>query len=213
MKRYFLALCLSLCIPAQTAFAIPMLSADGSSLKGVDVNGVLYDISFGDGILSEVYPASLVDSPGWTELVFEVAEATAAAINSLPFPVLNTDFRGCEESTGIPGFIGPDVCILGIPTHMAGTDTYGFENLLGVNPHYPPGPAFFEPFEVAYQVPLSLLGFLDTGTEPGLAPLATLATFRLASVPNPSSLSILVLGFIALILRRSRGSGNKKYLG
>ena len=67
--------------------AMPILSTDGSRLSGLEVDGTVYDVSFKDGVLSELFPVSLVQSPGWYELANSMIAAIAdalAAIDPLP---------------------------------------------------------------------------------------------------------------------------------
>ena len=51
------------------ALPMPALSPDGSLLTGVVVGTDIYEVTFGDGVIGDLYPPSVVGQPGWFELV------------------------------------------------------------------------------------------------------------------------------------------------
>lgn len=174
------------------ASAAPVLSADGSMLSGLDVNGTLYDIEFIDGVVSEVFPIDQVLAPGWYDLAGSV---TAALYNALADIGLsdNEAIRGCKDNPGIPGFIGPNICLIVTPDKLDSVDVWGADNLVVVNStgtYYTPPP---------YGAGIS--GYADTA-DPSLDYL-TLARFsqRDASIPMPGSLLLILSGLLLIALR------------
>ncbi len=180
----------------------PILSADGSMLTGLDVNGTLYDIEFLDGIVSEVFPIELVTAPGWYELAGSV---TAALYDSLASMGMNDNeaFRGCKDSPGIPGFIGPDICIILTPDKVISGNSWGADNLVVINytgTYYTPPP-------------YGITGIDGSGTT-GLTDFLTLARFSpvQTSIPVPGSLLLTLSGLLLIALRSKavRSSTDKR---
>ena len=71
------------------------LSADGSSLTGLDVGGVLYDVMFGDGVVGDVYADVVFDADREIEARV-LSDAIVAALNTIG-GVSITDLKGCES--------------------------------------------------------------------------------------------------------------------
>lgn len=170
----------------------PILSADGSLLTGLDVNGTLYDVEFLDGVISEVFPADLVTAPGWYELAGSVTAALYGALYDMGLND-NEAIRGCKDNPGIPGFVGPDICILFTPDKLISGDMWGADNLVVINytgTYYTPPP---------YGI-TGIAGYGDTATTDFL----TLAKFSPAqsSIPLQSSF-LLTLSGLFLIAHRS----------
>ncbi len=188
-----LALLFALFVWCPLVSAGHILSADGSMLTGLDVNGTLYDIEFLDGILSEVFPLDQVTAPGWYELAGSV---TAALYDALAGMGLNDNeaIRGCIDNPGVPGFVGPNSCLIVIPDKVTYGNAWEADNLVVINQYG----TYFEP--PPYGVALS--GDADTGGS-DLGPFLTLARFSAVqtSVPVPDSLLLTLSGLLLIALR------------
>ena len=80
---------------ATSSYAMPMLSADGGSLTGVDVGGHLYDVMFRDGFVGDVYAGATFNTARAAETT-AVNAAIAAALNELGI-LDTTTILGCED--------------------------------------------------------------------------------------------------------------------
>jgi hypothetical protein len=103
MKGLTRPVCLCLCIFAslQSAWAQVQLSPDGRTLSGVEVEGKKYNVQFGDGIISQVYPRSSIDQATWnafaSSAVIAVRDALLANYPNISTTVINgCEQRGCE---------------------------------------------------------------------------------------------------------------------
>lgn len=94
MKSLVRALGILLALHGTVVWATPNLSANGKRLTGVDVDGVLYDVSFSDGIVADLYPLELFGTEH-SALAGLVGEAVIAALNDLD--VLPHQVNGCAD--------------------------------------------------------------------------------------------------------------------
>lgn len=97
MKNQLRLLTLAILFQAASSWAMPMLSADGSSLTSIDVGGTLYDVMFGDGVVGDVFAGVTFDAAREAE-ANAVSVAITDALNVLG--AVNTDIAGCEEDPG-----------------------------------------------------------------------------------------------------------------
>jgi hypothetical protein len=88
---------------AGQAIAVPLLSEDGSILTGLSVNGRLYDVMFGDGIVGEVYEGIVFDDD---------REREANAVSSALLSYLQTTSRTGLSIAGCVATDRRDRCIL-----------------------------------------------------------------------------------------------------
>lgn len=98
---------LLLVLAAPLAHAMPMLSTDGTLLSNLDVNGVLYDVTFGNSIASE----------RWQDVVFDAArEVEANAVSDALVLYFNTPgnkpyrgiLKGCANALNSCMLFNPD---------------------------------------------------------------------------------------------------------
>jgi len=181
-----LALIFSLLLPVK-AFTLPMLSDDGSLLTGVLVNGQLYDVTFGDAVLGDIYPASVVSQPGWFDLANAVKQGIVDALNALPaLPALG-DINGCDYD---PPYSGITFCLILIPDQVSSA----------VPPRFRDTNAAALSLSHAYRDPISntidVLASYDTGD---FGPL-TFAQFRpaVSAVPTPGSLALTLMALTVM---------------
>ncbi|MEZ5571549.1 MAG: hypothetical protein R3E64_05940 [Halioglobus sp.] len=106
--------------------AMPMLSADGSLLTGVIVQGEAYDVNFGDAILGDIYPSSVVGGADWFSFANAMKQGILNALLLLPDSLVGGDINGCEAGAVIGPFeVG---CIILIPDLLflsTGTPNFG----------------------------------------------------------------------------------------
>ncbi|CAA0078249.1 Uncharacterised protein [Halioglobus japonicus] len=97
LKSILCAICFVALLQGSAAWAVPILTMDGSSVTGVDgleVNGSIYDVIFGEGIVGDVYAGVTFDA---------FREAEANAVSAALIPVLNNfgvapkDIAGCSN--------------------------------------------------------------------------------------------------------------------
>ncbi len=96
------ATCFLLLLHCGGAWANPTLSANGKRLTDVDVDGVLYDVSFSDGVVGDLYPLELFGGD-YRDLAVEVGYAVIAALNDLD--VRPSEIHGCEDPANCTLFI------------------------------------------------------------------------------------------------------------
>lgn len=175
IKRAFLFITVVFFTPF--AQAIPMLSDDGSMLTRLDVDGVLYDVSFQDGVLNEVFDPGVVASTEWGEFVPKLVSALNSAFAELNLGGSGLLLQGCTSLA---------LCIAYIPD-LVGTDDFTATSLASYHPE-------FSPADPIPGVPLA--SDFDTGVSPGM----TLVTFQRSAtaVPVPSSLYIVLVGLMAV---------------
>lgn len=100
---------------SSNALAMPVLSPDGSTLTGLDVGGIPYDITFQDGVPEQVYAGVVFDDARRTE-ANAVSHALALAMVSLN-PVPDGEaIRGCSGF----GTTESGACILIVPERIEG---------------------------------------------------------------------------------------------
>ncbi len=175
IKKFFAIVALS--ITPTALVAMPILSADGSSLTGVDVGGTLYDVSFGDGIVVIVYADVTFDAAREAE-ANAVSAAIAAALNSI----------GGIAPDMIAGCSAPGICFLFNPnTYDNVLDGYEDDNPIRG------APGTWTQSTTDY--------FLDSGTPTSVLPDTTLVTYRPqdASIPVPAPIILIGLGLGLLV--------------
>lgn len=166
--------------------AMPLLSADGSMLSGLYVNGTTYDVSFGDGDLEELFPSSVVMAPGWSGLSRGVSLAIFEALRELSVTDNNL-INGCEDYEGIPGILDSNFCYIFTPDRIDFRGSYRADNFVLINDsgqfYVPP------PFNVGFPA-----------ANDGSNAFTTWATFTevSSSVPGPATETLLVLGLLIL---------------
>ncbi len=177
------------------ATAIPMLSNDGSLLSGVEVEGVLYDVTFSDAIFNEAYPLAMIQQPGWINFAATMRSAILDALLSLPVLPRAEDIGGCSDSPGFPGFVGPGVCIAILPDTVD-FGQYDAEGLLVINT--PQGTA---------GITTNIFGAVNpasgTGGDTDVSNFLTVIQFSRtpSEVPVAPSLALLLTG-LALVRHR-----------
>ena len=187
MKSKLRLLILAAFFHATSSMAIPMLSADGSSLTGVNVGGTIYDVMFGDGIVGDVYAGVTFDATRRQEAVV-VSASIGAALNALGISGSNI-LSGCE---GVTGSITCTIFLASWDRIAFAGDLYSEDSI-----DYRPTP-----------------GSWSTGRGIGLGPLddttgdenLTMATYRLAetAVPAPATLALFGLGLAGLGFSRRK---------
>lgn len=201
MQKFVKILALSVLAFAGPAVAVPMLSADNSVLSGVEVDGVLYDVTFGDDVIRDVYSWDLVQEPGWADFSISMITAIVLALNSLTDPVAGPDIPGCGANDGLSGYFGPDYCFLYLPTYFdEGNRRYGVGNVATLTPD--------GAIEYSAQIYGSMDGYGDTmdrGTLPDEY-LTLVHLNHIPSVPLPSSLLLVGIGVLATWVRRGNAA-------
>lgn len=185
---------LLLCFSGKTA-AIPMLSADGSELSEVNVGGVLYDVTFGDGVASTFYPISLVNSTGWFDFAHALTTGIVDALNSLAsFPDYD-DIAGCNFDSNAS--LLTNTCLVIIPDTVS-AGLFFAESVTSVFG----GAATNSSISAAIGV--------SVGTDTGSNSFATLATFRLTNpsttVPLPATVPMVLVSLLMLVLFRRKSN-------
>jgi hypothetical protein len=169
---------------AMPATAWPILSADGSLLSGLDVDGVSYDVHFGDTI-----PMNWdLLNPDWYQFVPVLNLALANALNGLG--AVGSDISGCQSNA----------CTLFI------ADSLFIAPMLGYA-YYDRNPAIFDGSSWAVSSNQVSLGSASGPPQPDPATTSTLtlATItRSVQVPEPAMLSLIGLGTVVLAFRRKR---------
>ncbi|CAA0125019.1 Uncharacterised protein [Halioglobus japonicus] len=187
-------------LPIQ-ATALPILSADGSLLTGVLVNEQLYDVTFGDAVIGEAYPLSVIRSFGWFDFANAMKQGIVDALNALPSLPSPADINGCDGSVFII-----DVCLLIIPDGYRPGVLYS-DNI----PRYLDRNAAALRPDGAERFDLSVNGALPANQDTAgdfIAGNLTIAQFGLAStkVPAPSSLALFVSALLLMVRAQSRSS-------
>lgn len=114
----FFSLVISVLCIATPASAMPILSSDNSLLSGVEVDGVVYDITFGDGKVRDFYPVEDVRAAGWSDFSISMIDAIINALNLVGGPLNGSDIPGCTPHTGSPEIgVGVNECFLYMPTY------------------------------------------------------------------------------------------------
>lgn len=205
---FMLGLLLACSMLPLRAMAMPMLSSDGSLLTGVVVGDKVYEVTFGDGVIGDFYPLSVVEQPGWFDLVDGIKDGIVEAFTALGVTV-DTNIRGCDDGT----LFGTRACIPLIPDTVTIRDTSGLPVLIDSNSVLVGtvlgngGPTTASRLRLSAASPWLLTD--DTavdGPTQGRAKSVTLARFRLTSnsVPVPGSLGLLALSLL-LLQRRIYG--------
>ncbi|MEZ5571219.1 MAG: hypothetical protein R3E64_04270 [Halioglobus sp.] len=188
MKAVLLGLCfLWGSILSLNSHAYPMLSADGSLLTGVEAGGQLYDVMFGDAVLGDIYPASVVGQPGWFDLANAIKQGIVDALNALPILPTPGDIQGCD---GVVAQGWPPGCLILIPDQLFGSGPsvrFGDSNAAGLSPT-----------EARRDSVTRIITVLDTYDTSDYGQL-TFAQFRLAhtDIPVPGSLTLIMLALFA----------------
>lgn len=107
-----MALTLMLCA-ANNVLAEVRLSTDGKILSGVEIQGSLYDVHFGDGVINQVYPLSVITAGGWNAFADSAWQSVTAALNRYYPNLPATSFNGCQSAS----------CELFVPLRPTGSST------------------------------------------------------------------------------------------
>jgi|GWRWMinimDraft_6_1066014.scaffolds.fasta_scaffold09338_1 hypothetical protein len=158
--------------------AIPMLTQNGSLLTGVEVNGILYDVTFSDGIVGELYPPGLFTGE-YKSLVSPLSDAVVSALNVLG--TLPSGINGCTNVLSCTLFNPFDTFLpTGAGERQYVGDVYNYQNS-----HWQR-----DTFAVM-QIPASD----DLSTYP------TITALRFSPsvvVPTPATLTLLAFGLAAI---------------
>lgn len=184
MKNSLKLLTLAMLFHATSSWAIPMLSADGTSLTGLDVDGTIYDVKFGDGVVDTVYSGVTFDATRETE-ANAVSRAIVAALNLLE--VSFSDIAGCDVAAST----GREIC------HLFNPDSINPDN------------GRYTDLAVAYSDGRILAGEWRSTPSTGSSrapgdttagnPQHTLVQYQLAAtVPAPATLALFALGLVGL---------------
>ncbi|MCR9105799.1 MAG: Ig-like domain-containing protein [Gammaproteobacteria bacterium] len=115
-----------LSLPAMHTAAQPSLSPDGSTLSGVEVDGITYQINFADSRFGDTFLPEQVDQPSWEALANDVSVAVVSALNGLAERPDPTDINGCTSTTE---------CILFLPDeYIEASDLYRDNSFARVTP-------------------------------------------------------------------------------
>lgn len=93
------------------ALADSSLSADGAILSNVEVEGILYDVHFGDGVINQAYPLEDITRPAWSDFAASAANAVLDVLGRQFRFLEPADINGCTVSS----------CELFIPLRPAGS--------------------------------------------------------------------------------------------
>lgn len=183
------------------AAALPMLNSDSSLLSGVEVDGLVYDVTFGDGRIRDFYPESAVLAPGWSDFAIKTIDAIVVALNSLGLPTKGADIPGCSPHAGIPALgIGQDDCFLYIPTYFFTGDN-----------DYAVGDVVLATVAGAGKYSAQFYGradlYADTGTggfsvSPEWVTLARISVAN-STVPNPATWLLVLVALAGLQLNQN----------
>lgn len=181
MVKTFRLLTIAFLLHAASSAAMPVLSPDGSLLTGVDVGGTIYDVTFGDGVVGDVYASVTFDAAREAE-ANAVSAALVAALNGL----------GVVDPGSIAGCSGAPLCILFTPDRFTG-GTLAFRDdmsALGSTS----GPTVWTNIPDTAAIGASI----DTSSNTSF----TLVTFRQAEVPIPATVALFCLGLVGLGMNR-----------
>ncbi|MFK8050294.1 MAG: hypothetical protein AB8B81_17845 [Halioglobus sp.] len=190
MKNIVAILALACFLSASHSFALPILSSDGSLLTGIEYQGRIYDVMFGDGIVGDVYADVIFNTERFDEahqLSFYIARA-----------LIDLGITHGERIAGCEVGQRESECRLFSPAEAN------------------PGilTAYFETRKIAsdpwfvWDEGVSELSLLD---DTALSRNVTLVTYRVAPsrVSAPTSLALLVFGFAGLGWSRRKKSNMK----
>jgi hypothetical protein len=189
MKNKLRLLTLAILFHATSSFAIPMLSADGGTLTGVDVGGTLYDVMFGDGVAGDVYADVIFDAAHASE-ADAVSAAIIIALNAIG-GIVSTDILGCKTGYRC-GLINPEI-----------TKIYQGRSLF-VDSFYATwtAPYFHHPaYWTQYRGSETVFATTSTGSVN-----STYVTYSRAStaIPAPATLTLFTLGLASLGINRKK---------
>ena len=196
----FVLLLVSLLGVSLPAAALPILTPDRTLLSGVEVDGVLYDVTFGDGRVRDFYPESAVLAPGWSDFAIKMIDAIVVSLDSLGLPSKGSDIPGCSPHEGLSTFgIGQDDCFIYIPTYFFTGDN-----------DYAVGDVVLATVGGARKYSAQIYGgadlYADTGTGGFTLPpeWVTLARISVATstVPNPATWLLLLVALAGLQMNR-----------
>ena len=167
MKNKLRFLTLTFLLHATSSWAVPMLSANGSLLTGVDVGGTLYDVMFGNGVVGEVYAGVTFDA---------AREAEARAVSTSVIQALNSVRASTYDIFGCSTFS----CFIFIPTSYDGVNYTASAMPFGDESGRPKWKSTTGPTDLPLYYPtqvnsaLTLVTYTETG-----APIPTSPTFLL----------------------------------
>ena len=190
---FLLALAFALAF-APAARAVPILSADGSLLSGVDVPGYgLYDIALGDGLTSDVFGGVTFDSARRAE-----ADAVSTAVASALFDLsaAASSIAGCEGA----------VCYIFIPDRL---ESPGFSPLPVGTWYADDGIVLKDPQwyggEWVSPTPPSISAYRFELFDSASSPFDTIGQYaRRSAVAVPAPWALTVFGVALLWLRAGR---------
>lgn len=184
-----LAAIMVLALAPTAAMALPILSADGSTLTGVEVAGFgTYDVMFGDGIVGDVYAGVTFDAARETE-ANAVSDGIVDALSALGI-VDPAAIAGCDGTS-------PIGCLLFNPERAQRNEPF---QLLDLNT------ASITPTQGPKVSDLALIRSPTDDTEASVG--TTLVTYAPASVsvPTPAPQLLIGLGLALLVVRRRQSA-------
>ena len=115
-----------LSLPAMHTVAQPSLSPDGSTLSGVEVDGITYQVNFADARFGDTFSPVLVGQTSWESLANDISVAVVGALNGLATRPGPADINGCTSTTE---------CILFLPDeYIPATDLFLDNSFARVRP-------------------------------------------------------------------------------
>lgn len=172
MKMILGSIFLATLVYSSYPMAMPILSADGSVLTGVYVDGILYDVTFREGVIEEVYSDIIFDSAYEAE-ANAVSSAIAEGLNLVGVPLAG-DIAGCENP----------ICLLFVPDQFISPSVYIDNNF-----------ASRHGFEWATGA--SNWGFSGS-QDSGSLSFLTLVTFKRQGIPTPATMALFAISLAGI---------------
>lgn len=185
MRRLVETILLATLLHGTCANAVPILSVDGSTLTSLDVDGTLYNVTFGDGIIGDVYSSIVFDFERETE-----ANSVSLALISYfrSSSVVGSSISGCMRSLrGRCFLINPD-----------GFDTVFYRDIGAAN-YDSAGQGTWEGGGLFAPYPL-----IDVDSDTSQNPIYTLVKYAVQpAFPVPTPAPLFLIGLSLVLLRAS----------